>query len=394
MNCRSCNGYTHQIFTLGKIPLVNSLLDSPEDLYEKYPIDVMLCKTCLLGQLSYVVPPKEMFKEYLYYSSVSGPIVEASKLLVDRASKLLPTTLPDLPLVVEIGSNDGYLLQFYKEKGISVLGVDPATGPANAAALKGIPTVQEFFSLKVARKLPKADIIHANNVMAHVPDLNDFVAGLAELLKPEGVGFIEVHSLNSLLEKCEFDTVYHEHSYYFSFRSLETLFSAHGLCIEDAELLSSQGGSFRITLKKKCAYPILMEEDIIINCSDIQRRIGKISSDLVLTLLRMKKEGKKVWGYGAAAKATVMMNYCEITDNLIGAVADPAPAKIGKYIPGTGVQIRSPEDWLESQPDYTCIFAWNYAQPIAHQYAQSYKGKFFTPYTLHLASGEEICKKS
>lgn len=376
--CRICGGAVTTLFNLGNQPLANSLLISPQDRYESYPLEVVICKECHLGQLRKLVPPEKMFLEYVYYTSVSGASVESASTLVRKVIGDWRGT--KTRSVVEIGSNDGYLLQFYKSRGVHVLGIDPARGPANAAALLGIPTIQEFFTFNLARKLPQANVIHANNVLAHVPSLDDFVAGLSVLLKTEGTCFIEVPYLGSLLEKCEFDTIYHEHSYYFSFRALETLFRQHGLFITDVERLGVHGGSLRLTVKKVSNGFMLPEN--LPAVKTIKNRAEEISLNLREALLKLRGRGKKVWGFGAAAKATVMMNYCRISDELILAVADDAPAKLGKYIPGTGVQIRHPAEWLKEQPDYTCIFSWNYADELKSKYTKLYQGEFFTPYIL------------
>jgi hypothetical protein len=220
-----------------------------------------------------------------------------------------------------------------------------------------------------------------NNVLAHVPNLNDFVAGLAFLLAPEGICFVEVPYLGFLVERCEFDTVYHEHSYYFSLRSLTVLFERYGLFIQDVEPLPVHGGSLRLRIvKRPCGFP--MAENFIHRCGVLQSRAESMSGALRATLVQLWTSGKRIWGFGAAAKATVMMNYCDITDHLVEAVADDAPAKTGKYIPGTGVRIVHPDEWLKAQPEYTCIFAWNYADLIRERYKESYKGTFFTPYDL------------
>jgi SAM-dependent methyltransferase len=315
-----------------------------------------------------------MFVEYLYYSTVSNSVVNAARTLVERVSK----TLSEDALVIEIASNDGYLLQFYDGLGIQVLGIDPARGPANEAALKGIPTVQDFFSLKLAKQLPKADVIHANNVLAHVPSTNDFVAGIAEVLKPDGVCIVEVPYFGDLISKGNFDTIYHEHVFYFSFKSLAILFGRNGLHIQEVEHLESQGGSLRITASKNgtsCQF----EEWGLEGVPTLQQQVDEIAVKLKSTLLKLKEKGKRVWGFGAAAKATVMMNYCNIDHTLIEAVADDAPAKFQKFIPGTRTEVLYPKNWLEARPDYTCIFSWNYAQEIMERFKYNYEGKFFIP---------------
>lgn len=376
--CRSCNCENlTPVISLGNIPLVNNLTSSPSEKFERFPLDVIICSECSLAQLKDTVPPEAMFSEYLFYSSVMAPVVESAKNLVDKITSEL-----DLSggLVIEIASNDGYLLDFYKQKGIPVLGVDPARGPANVAAVKGIPTIQAFFTHELAKTLPKADVIHANNVLAHVPTLNDFVAGIAEVLKPAGVAFIEVPYLGDLLQGCRFDTIYHEHMFYFSIKALTRLFNRHNLGITNIEHMPNVlGGSLRVTVGRGPAAD-LMKEYGLDEADTMQSRAEYKAKDLKDTLQRLKASGKTIWGFGAAAKATVFMNYAGIDSTLIDAIADDTPAKQGKYIPGTGVQVRSTKEWLEAKPDYTCIFVWNYAHMIAHKFRLSYKGKFITSF--------------
>jgi SAM-dependent methyltransferase len=373
MICRSCGGPTSPLLDLGNQPLANHLLDSPQDPYDVYPLKVMLCNRCHLGQLHDIIPPDKLFREYVYYTSVSGPSVESARKLV--ASVHVPTD----GLVVEIGSNDGYLLQFYKQRGINVLGIDPAQGPANAAMRRGIPTLKDFFTEDFATHIPKADIIHVNNVLAHVPDLNDFVAGLAILLKRGGTCYIEVPYLLDLLRNCWFDSVYHEHVYYFSYQSLERLFARHKLAIVGAESISTHGGSLRLRIGNYPSTFAVAESNLSYFA---QSHMDGLVANLMDALRFLRSNGKRVWGFGAAAKATVMMNRCGITSDLVEAVADDTPAKIGKYIPGTGIGIAATRDWIAAQPDYTCIFAWNYTPQIIEQYQGSYRGVFFTPYNL------------
>jgi SAM-dependent methyltransferase len=325
------------------------------------------------------VPPEAMFKEYLFYSSVMAPVVESAEKLVEKVTKERDLSQG---LVIEIASNDGYLLDFYKHKGINILGVDPAKGPANIAAQKGIPTVQEFFSLALAKTLPKADVVHANNVLAHVPTLNDFVAGIAEVLKPTGVAIIEVPYLGDLLQGCQFDTIYHEHMFYFTIKSLRTLFGRHGLFIYSiVHLPEVLGGSLRVVVGKLETHFNMAEHGLDQLDTVWDRALDKIT-DLKKLLLQLKIEGKTVWGFGAAAKTTVFMNCAVIDSTLIQAVVDDTPAKQGKYIPGTGVQVRTSDEWLKAQPDYTLIFIWNYAPKIIQRYSSEYKGHFLTSHNL------------
>ena len=375
MNCRICDSPTVPFLDLGKQPLANSLLAAPTDSYATYPLNIRVCSSCHLGQLSDPVPPDVLFREYAYYSSVSTGAVNPANALVERAISTVP--LDNDSLAVEIGSNDGYLLKYYRRWRIRVLGIDPARGPANAAALVDVPTVQEFFTADLARRLPPADIIHANNVLAHVPDLDDFVEGISILLKPDGVCYVEVPYLGALIESCAFDTVYHEHAYYFSITALRRLFARHGLGVHDVEHLPVHGGSLRLTVRKR---PWSHEFAEFIDGASMQVRADNIARYLRKSIADLRRRGLRVWGYGAAAKATVMLNYCGIDSTLIDAIADETPAKIGRYVPGTGIPIVHPDEWLAAKPDYTCIFAWNFAQPIAHRYRRVYHGKWFTPY--------------
>jgi SAM-dependent methyltransferase len=373
MNCRICGAdVTEPVVNLGNIPLVNNLTATPEADVKMFPLDVLFCTSCHVAQLRDSVPPEEMFSEYLFYSCAMAPVVDRAKKLADKVWK---TVRPQF--VIEIASNDGYLLDEYRKRGVKTLGIDPARGPANAAAVKGVPTVQEFFGLALAKTLPKADVIHANNVLAHVPDPNDFVAGIAEVLQPNRICFVEVPYLKDLLTGAHFDTIYHEHIFYHSIKSLTTLFGRHGLLVTNVERLPDVlGGSLRISVEKRGITTAEVDGDL--NFSEMQKRTDYYATSLRDTLIRLKAEGKSVWGFGAAAKTTVMLNYANVLPGMLDAVADDTPAKQGKYIPGTDVQVCSTEEWLKAQPDYTCIFTWNYANMIAHKFATSYKGIFFS----------------
>lgn len=375
MICRSCGGETRLVLDLGEQPLANNLVGKDE-VSKCYPLNVVFCDTCHLGQLGDTVPPTEMFSKYLYYSSASPSVVNEAKVLVDKISPKLNSN----SLVIEIASNDGYLLQFYKEKGIPVLGIDPSD-TADVALSKGILTHKGFFNLSLAKSLENsgtlADVIHANNVLAHVPNINDFVAGLYHILKPDGECIIEVPYFGDLLVGVFFDTVYHEHVYYFSFESLDRLFSRHSLVITNVEHIEPQGGSLRLTIKKqgqKCEF----KDYGLLNVCALQDYADYVATKLYGRL----SWSKDTWGYGAAAKATVMMNYAGIDNSLVTAVVDDAPAKIGKFIPGTNIEIKSSKDWLAAQPSRTCIFSWNYASELIKRYEGQYRGKYFTPYSV------------
>ena len=373
--CRLCGQGTLPMLDLGRQPLANSLLTGPNDQYATYPLEVRLCSSCHLGQLTDLVPPDVLFREYAYYSSISTGAINPANSLVERAISTVPLT--EDPLAVEIGSNDGYLLRYYRRWRIRVLGIDPARGPANAAALADVPTVQEFFTADLARRFPQADIIHANNVLAHVPDLDDFVEGISILLKPDGVCYVEVPYIGALIEGAKFDTIYHEHVYYFSITALRRLFARHALHVAEVENLPVHGGSLRLTVRKHSWSHEFAE---VIDGSGLQARVDRNVAYLMSRIVDLRSSGKRIWGYGAAAKATVMLNYCGIDASLIDGIADETPAKIGRYVPGTGIPIRHPDEWLAAAPDYTCCFAWNFASDIAHRYARVYPGKWFTPY--------------
>jgi SAM-dependent methyltransferase len=376
VNCRSCGSPTKHVLSLGEMPLANHLLDYPSESYKKYPLDLMFCPSCKLGQLKEQVDPKLMFEEYVYYSSVSQPSV---KELV-RGIYLSRESYPEL--VVEIGSNDGYLLQHWidNEWSCKVFGIDPAIGPANTAALKGIPTVQDYFTRKLAKTLPKADVIHAHNVLAHAQDLNDFVAGIGEMLKPDGVCVIEVPYFGNLLEMGTFDQIYAEHNYYFSLKAALVLFDRHEMGLQKQEFVPAHGGSLRLFFDKTLSRDkVWMEEFLPV--IDLSKRVGDMRTDFVREIISLLPKGM-VWGFGAAAKATTMLNWCSVSSEILPCIADSTPAKIGKFIPGTGQRIVSPDDWLAEQPEWTCIFAWNYEEEIRNKYEGKYKGTFFTPYKL------------
>ena len=377
MNCRSCCGSVESVLNLGNQPLANRLLSTPDEHYDTFPLEVVRCVKCGLVQLSTTVPPRYMFLDYPYYASVNAPVVEAAKELV----KHVQCSLAPGSTVVEIGSNDGYLLKFYRECSdtFNILGVDPAVGPAWEAAKLGIETRCEFFTEKLAHDLPNADVVHANNVLAHVPDINDFVSGIEHLLKPDGRLIVEVPLLEELVRSKVFDVVYHEHVFYFTKHSVEQVFANHGLFISNFEAIDKHGGSGRFTATKDRNRAIHFEEYYI--DGDWQRAAEAAQKALVETLSKVGR----VWGFGAAAKSTVMMNACGITSSLVSAVADETPAKIGKYIPGTGVQICTVDDWQRANPEYTLNFAWNFHKEITKRFPDN---KWLTPYEKGVGCGQ------
>lgn len=382
MECRICNSTnTKMVFSLGEMPLANSLLSKPDEPYKKYPLELVLCKNCSAVQLSKTIIPSEMFCDYSYLTSYSIPMVAHAAELVSDV--LVSEQLGKESLVVEIGSNDGYLLQHYVHKGIPVLGIDPSDRAAIEAEKRGVPTVREFFSSRISMKIDKkADVIHANNVLAHVPYVTDFVAGLANLLKDDGVLIVEVPYVCRMIDKTAFDTVYHEHVYYFSVTALQGLFKRYGMKINRTQEISTHGGSLRLWIGKvghedRNTLSLLSQESFFIRSEgyykDFSVRAEKIRFDI-----RKLLEGKRIAGFGAAAKATIFLNSVGITSAQMGCVTDETPTKQGKFIPGTGIPVVPVAQWLEGNYDATMVLAWNFGHAIAHKYRHDYRGKWFT----------------
>ena len=395
--CRSC-GSTHlkTFLPLGETPLANRLL-SAEELNQpevRYPLTVAFCPDCKLVQLLETVPPEELFSEYLYFSSFADTVVQNAHDLVER---LIPELgLNSQHLVVELASNDGYLLQFYQQHGIPVLGIDPAENIAKAAEEKGVPTLCEFFGMDVARDLTgkgyHADVIHGNNVLAHVADLNGFVGGIAELLKPDGVAVIEVPYVRDLIERLEFDTIYHEHLCYYSVTALQQLLARHGLMLADVERIPIHGGSLRLFIRKKGAEisrsvtDLLAEEkaigmDQFAYYADFGTRVENLKEELVSLLQEFKQNGQEVAVYGASAKGATLLNFFGIGGDLLAYVVDRSTVKQGMFTPGTHLPILAPEKLVTDLPPYTLLLVWNFADEVmAQQSAYREKGgKFILP---------------
>ena len=395
--CRSC-GSTHlkTFLPLGETPLANRLL-SAEELNQpevRYPLTVAFCPDCKLVQLLETVPPEELFSEYLYFSSFADTVVQNAHDLVER---LIPELgLNSQHLVVELASNDGYLLQFYQQHGIPVLGIDPAENIAKAAEEKGVPTLCEFFGMDVAHDLTgkgyHADVIHGNNVLAHVADLNGFVGGIAELLKPDGVAVIEVPYVRDLIERLEFDTIYHEHLCYYSVTALQQLLARHGLMLADVERIPIHGGSLRLFIRKKGAEisrsvtDLLAEEkaigmDQFAYYADFGTRVENLKEELVSLLQEFKQNGQEVAVYGASAKGATLLNFFGIGGDLLAYVVDRSTVKQGMFTPGTHLPILAPEKLVTDLPPYTLLLVWNFADEVmAQQSAYREKGgKFILP---------------
>lgn len=396
--CRSCSSERGNIILdLGIQPLANNLLNKSDlDSSEpKFPLRLAVCDNCYLMQIVDLVPPVKLFSEYFYFSSFSDTMVEHARKAAQRYIKEF--NLTSNSFVIEIASNDGYLLKNFVEAKIPCLGIEPAKNVAEVAIKNGIPTVVEFFGEQYARKLirdgKKADLILANNVFAHVPDINGFVEGLKTALKPEGSVILEFPYGIEMVENNEFDTIYHEHVFYFTMTALVPLFASHGLQIYNVERIPIHGGSLRLFAGHPREHSIgnsvktLLEEEQNKGIKDLNfylsfsERVKKLKDELASLLYDLKSRKKTIAAYGASAKGTTLLNYIGLDNSLIDFIADRSLYKQGKFSPGMHIPI-VPPDWLvKKQPDYTLLLTWNFAEEILNQQAEYKKrgGKFIIP---------------
>lgn len=398
--CRFCNESLKNVFVdLGMSPLSNAYLaeDKVENSEIFYPLKAYVCHKCFLVQLQEFESPKHIFGEYAYFSSYSKSWLEHAREYTEMAIQRF--NISKNSLVVELASNDGYLLKNFKNNDIPVIGIEPAENVAKVAIEEGIPTSIDFFGVELAQKMvdagSSADLIIGNNVLAHVPNINDFVGGIKLLLKPTGVATIEFPHLLQLMNQNQFDTIYHEHFSYFSFLSVSKIFQYHGMYIFDVEELPTHGGSLRLYIthddtenfktSKRVADLVDKESksglDHLNTYRKYSQKVSRWKRDLLLELIKLKNKGGKIVGYGAAAKGNTLLNYCGARTDIIDYVVDRNPYKVGKYLPGTHIPVKHIDNIKKDKPDYLFILPWNLKNEIIEQnsFIRNWGGKFIIP---------------
>ena len=398
--CRFCNrALTHTFVDLGMSPLCESFLpvDQLNQMEPFYPLKVYVCDNCFLAQIEEYVSPEDIFTEYAYFSSYSDSWLQHCD---NYTSQMIDQfKLGKGHQVIELASNDGYLLQYFVKKGIPSLGIEPAKNVAKVAIEKGIPTITEFFGVKLARKMSdegrKADLLLGNNVLAQVPDINDFVGGMKIALKPHGVITMEFPHLMRLIEGNQFDTIYHEHFSYFSFVAVEKIFAEHGVTLFDVEELKTHGGSIRIygrhaedvgkTLTPRAIE--MRERELQAGYTQLKtysafgEQVKETKRKILEILIDLKRQGKRVVGYGAPGKGNTLLNYCGIRNDFLDYTVDRSPYKHGRFTPGTHIEIFPPEKIRQDRPDYLFILPWNLKDEITRQmsFIREWGGKFIVP---------------
>ncbi|MDD5322840.1 MAG: class I SAM-dependent methyltransferase [Methylococcales bacterium] len=400
MKCRHCQANLNLPFIdLGTAPpsnayVGNEALHAPESYY---PLRVLVCTGCWLVQTEDYAQAEELFAaDYAYFSSFSSTWLQHAEQYV--STMIARFGLSNDSYVIEVAANDGYLLQFAKAREIPCLGIEPTSSTAAAARAKGIPIVEDFFSVRLAGELiaqgKQADLTAANNVLAHVPDINDFVSGFTLLLKPHGVATFEFPHLLKLVEENQFDTIYHEHFSYLSLTAVERIFAANGLKVFDVEELPTHGGSLRVFAQRADTghHPVGIKVDELLKrevqagiktvsyYTGFQAKTDKVKNDFLSFLIEAKRQGKKVAAYGAAAKGNTLMNYAGIRPDLISFVVDRNPAKQGKYMPGSRIPIVDESQLQTAKPDYVVVLPWNLKTEVMQQleYVKSWNGQFVT----------------
>ena len=381
--CRYCGSpLDHQVIDLGHQPPSNAYLSSEQLAGPEltYPLRLLVCSECWLVQLPAHAAAADLFTpDYAYFSSTSSSWCAHAERFVAEAVERL--TLGSQSYVVELASNDGYLLQYLQQRGIPCLGIEPTRATAEAARSKGIPTLERFFGLELAEKLDPADLVVANNVLAHVPDINDFLAGIARLLKPTGLASIECPHLLRLLQGNQFDTIYHEHYSYLSLQVVQRMAATAGLVVVDVEELLTHGGSLRLWLAPQAAglepssavRALQVQEqaaglETLGVWVDFQRRAEAAKNGFLRFLLQEQDAGRSVMGYGAAAKGNTLLNYAGIRSDLLTAVADRAISKQGKHLPGSHIPVISPEQLAERDPYTLLVLPWNLIEEVSKQW--------------------------
>lgn len=399
-NCLSCGTeLRHTFVDLGMSPPCESYRkpEQKNQMEAFYPLHAYVCEKCFLVQLQEYITPENIFSDYAYFSSYSDSWLQHAKNYVDMAVERFK--LNNQSQVVEIASNDGYLLQYFVAKNIPTLGIEPAGNIAKVAIKKGIPTVVKFFGEETAREQVEkgigADLLLGNNVLAHTPYLNDFVKGMKIILKPQGVITMEFPHLMKLMEENQFDTIYHEHFSYFSYLTVEQVFANHGLTIFDVEELPTHGGSLRIYARhiENNSQPVtekvleLKAREKAAGFTDLQtyfsfgKQVQETKHKLLNFLIQAKREGKSIVGYGAPGKGNTLLNYCGIRTDFLDYTVDRSPYKQGLYLPGTHIPIFHPDKIQETKPDYLLILPWNLKDEIMSQmaYIRDWGGKFIVP---------------
>jgi SAM-dependent methyltransferase len=398
-NCRFCGGSLAEFVDLGMSPLCESYLarDQLDSMEPFYPLAAFVCRDCLLVQLQEYVAPKHIFSEYAYFSAFSDSWLEHARRYVETMTERLG--LGPASRVIEVGSNDGYLLQFFVERGIPVLGIDPAANVARAAEARSVPTLVKFFGVETARELAEkgiqADLVLGNNVLAQVTNLNSFVEGIRLILKPGGVCTIEFPHLLKTMAGNQFDQIYHEHFSYFAALTAEKIFAAHGMRIYDVEELWTHGGSLRVYAchAGDATHPSLSSVSELARrereaglhrldtYADFADRVRATKRKLLSFLIDAKSSGKSLAGYGAPGKGNTLLNYCGIRTDFLDYTVDRNPYKQGKYLPGTHIPIFPPEKIAETKPDYVLILPWNLRDEIMAQlaYIRGWGARFVVP---------------